>query len=268
MKQQTSATRALSAVPKVTRSNRNARKLKVWWGSEGCERFVFASGAARETFVEAVWAARRLAPAPHKLWAEPLELFVGTWNLGEACPPPAIGAWLQPGRADVYVISAQEAKYELDEGDKRTAEQHFFALIEAHLGAQEYQRVALLSLMHIRLGVWVRMAHAHKVSNVRRATVATGIGNVLGNKGATAVSLCINNTSFCFVGCHLAAREERFEQRCVNVQQILAGLAVQQPAGHAPDTWFDYVFWTGDLNFRVVADRSQGERAHCAHMAG
>ncbi len=104
--------------------------------------------------------------------------------------------------------------------------------------------------------VFVASKHAHKISNVRKASVATGIGNVIGNKGGCFVSLTFNETSFCFVGCHLAAREERYEQRCTNVQQILQGINAAQPAGLTPDTWFDHVIWTGDLNFRLVADRS------------
>ncbi len=114
-----------------------------------------------------------------------------------------------------------------------------------------------MSLLHIRLCVFVAKKHAHKISNVRKASVATGIGNVIGNKGGCFVSLSFNETSLCFVGCHLAAREERYEQRCTNVQQILQGINAEQPAGLGPDTWFDYVFWTGDLNYRLTADREE-----------
>lgn len=253
-KHQSTTLRQLNQIVKATRSNRNPRKLKVWT-LDGCERFVFSSGKVREQFLECLWARRKLVP-PEKLWCEPLEIFIGTWNLGEACPPADIQCWLQPGKFDVYVVSAQEAKYELEEGDKRTPEQHFFQLIESTLGS-DFQRIAVMSLMYIRMGVWVRNSVTPKVSNVRRSSVATGIGNVIGNKGGTFVSMTINNTSFCFIGSHLAAREERYEQRCQNVQQILSGINAEQPIGLGPDTWFDVVFWTGDLNFRVVADRTQ-----------
>lgn len=138
----------------------------------------------------------------------------------------------------------------------------------------EYKLVASLSLLHIRHCVFVASRHAHKISNVRKASVATGIGNVIGNKGGCFVTLNFNETSFCFVGCHLAAREERYEQRCTNVQQILQatellvvclfvltfaaqskGINAAQPTGLTPDSWFDYVVWTGDLNFRLTAER-------------
>ncbi len=195
-------------------------------------------------------------------------------------PAADIGAWLHPHEFDLYVVSAQEAGYDLEKGQSGNAEAHFFALIASTLGP-DYQMVAQvsgslpvvfvffffkdahlhcfsfqLSLLHIRHCVYVAKRHAHKVSNVRKASVATGIGNVIGNKGGCFVSMNFNETSLCFVGCHLAAREERFEQRCQNVQQILQGINAEQPSGLGPDTWFDHVFWTGDLNYRLTADRS------------
>jgi hypothetical protein len=75
VKQQTSTTRPFGQIPKATRSNRNPRKLKVW-GLESCDRFVFASGKAREQFLEMLWARRKVVPST-KLWCEPLELFIG-----------------------------------------------------------------------------------------------------------------------------------------------------------------------------------------------
>lgn len=255
VKQQTSTVRALSSVLKVTRSNKSPKKLKIWWRGEACDRYVFASPLQREIFVEGIWTLRKAVPQP-RLYSEPIEIYIGTWNLGEAMPPTNVQPWLHPGEYDMYVVTAQEAGYDLDKGQSGNAEQHFFSLIEGNLGI-EYVRVAQLSLLHIRMCVYVARRHAHKVSNVRKASVATGIGGVVGNKGGCFVSLQFNETTFCFVGCHLAAREERYEQRCQNFQQILSGISAAQPAGLGADTWFDYLFWTGDLNYRLTADRSQ-----------
>ena len=260
VKQQTNVVRPLANVMRVTRSNQDVRKLKIWWsGGDPVERFIFKSGRERERFVEAVWTYRKVVPEA-LVYAEPVEVFVGTFNLGDAMPNN-LDLWLQPSkRFDVYVVSAQEANYDLEKGgsgnDAKNAEQHFFSLIEGVLG-EEYVRVSQLSLLHIRMCAYVARKHAFKISNVRKGAVATGIGNVIGNKGGCFVSFSFNETSMCFVGCHLAAREERYEQRCTNVQQIISGINAKQPAGLGPDTWFDYMFWTGDLNYRLTADREQ-----------
>ena len=49
---------------------------------------------------------------------------------------------------------------------------------------------------------------------VHTDTVATGIANVAGNKGACGVSMTLlDNTTIAFVGSHLAARASRVHER-------------------------------------------------------
>ena len=63
------------------------------------------------------------------------------------------------------------------------------------------------------------MVHAslmRDVSNVEVGHKATGLGGVVGNKGAVAVSLRLRDTALCFVNAHLAARPERVEERNSN----------------------------------------------------
>jgi hypothetical protein len=44
-----------------------------------------------------------------------VEVFVGTWNMGNAPPQKGLGAWLQPeANYDLYAISAQEVNSETD----------------------------------------------------------------------------------------------------------------------------------------------------------
>ncbi len=128
----------------MTRSNKNPRKLKIHWrNGDGCDRFLFASDVQREQFVECVWTFRSPVPNPF-LYAEPIEIFVGTWNLGDAMPALNIDAWLHPHEYDIYCVSAQEAGYDLEKGQSGSAEAHFFALIASSLGS-EYQLVAQVS---------------------------------------------------------------------------------------------------------------------------
>jgi len=50
---------------------------------------------------------------------------------------------------------------------------------------------------------------------------ATGLGNVVGNKGGVAISLMVRDTSLCFVNSHLAARPERVAERNGNFADVL-----------------------------------------------
>ena len=65
------------------------------------------------------------------------------------------------------------------------------------------------------------------VSNVEVGHKATGLGGVVGNKGAVAVSLRLRDTALCFVNAHLAARPERVEERNGN----FAGIRVRVRVG-------------------------------------
>ena len=48
-----------------------------------------------------------------------------------------------------------------------------------------------------------------QVHNVQLHTIATGIGNVIGNKGGVGIAMFLNETSLCFIGSHLAAHQEK-----------------------------------------------------------
>jgi hypothetical protein len=56
---------------------------------------------------------QQMVPQP-AMYAEPIDVFIGTWNLGDAIPAANIDAWLHPREFDLYVISAQEAGYDLE----------------------------------------------------------------------------------------------------------------------------------------------------------
>ena len=64
------------------------------------------------------------------------------------------------------------------------------------------------------------------VSNVEVGHKATGLGGVVGNKGAVAVSLRLRDTALCFVNAHLAARPERVEERNSNFAGIRVRIGV------------------------------------------
>lgn len=122
--------------------------------------------------------------------------------------------------------------------------------------------------MHAKLGISVD-------------TVATGLGNRFGNKGAVAISITVAGTTFMFVNSHFAAAEHCLETRNRDYHRINHELIARHSARaivnqgkigpmsrrssliatedmHLAD-YFDYCFWVGDLNYRVVAPRSMAD---------
>ncbi len=64
-------------------------------------------------------------------------------------------------------------------------------------------------LMGIEIIIIVHRCHVTKTSHLHSQVVPTGKGNVIGNKGATAISFQFQETSFVFINAHLAARAEK-----------------------------------------------------------
>lgn len=60
--------------------------------------------------------------------------------------------------------------------------------------------------------------------------------------------------SRCFVNCHLAAHQEKVEDRNHNYREICRLLRVCPPP-HAVTSYFDYLFFFGDLNYRIDLPR-------------
>lgn len=156
------------------------------------------------------------------------------------------------------MFSFQEAEYPPRPGYV-SPDDDIFAWIGSHLG-ENYVKLAGISLMQIRIVAWVRREHYYKITRVKTTTVATGLANVIGNKGAAALCFEYYDTRFCFVGSHLAARidRKRLEVRNQNYRDIMKGLAAngftRNGLGDVHHE-FDYLFWLGDLNYRIEMSR-------------
>jgi phosphatidylinositol-3,4,5-trisphosphate 5-phosphatase 2 len=116
--------------------------------------------------------------------------------------------------------------------------------------------MAGLSLQSIRLLVLVRREHYYKISNIEKEKEATGIANVVGNKGGIGVAFSFYETSLCFVGAHLAAHLEMVPARNKNYHQLMRGLRLGRYPGDL-HTQFDHLFFTGDLNYRIAMEREE-----------
>ncbi|KAL6076224.1 putative Inositol/phosphatidylinositol phosphatase [Balamuthia mandrillaris] len=240
--------RSASDLLQVTRSHVSDHKVKLRWrGREKLERFLFLSKEHRERFYEVSWHVRK--NEDEVVDKGEITLFVGTWNLGNAPPPQSLSAWIKPDAYDLYVIAAQECEYNLNHSAHSNCEADWFHTLQQHLG-EDYVTVASQSLMAMRLTVLVRRVHYYKISCIKTGTEATGIGNVIGNKGAVGIAFQFNESKLCFVGSHLAARDERVLTRNANYTAIIKGLHLARNAFDITNG-FNAIFWIGDLNYRL-----------------
>ncbi|KAJ3130038.1 hypothetical protein HK098_006750 [Nowakowskiella sp. JEL0407] len=114
---------------------------------------------------------------------------------------------------------------------------------------------------------------------IETGRIATGKNKALGYKGAVAIGLTYENKTILFVNCHFSAHQEKVNERnlnfnttneelvLTNVQSertVIQTISEQQeeesdgqPANISDR--YDYIFWFGDLNYRINLSRSEAD---------
>uniref|UniRef100_A0A9J7YKP6 phosphatidylinositol-3,4,5-trisphosphate 5-phosphatase n=1 Tax=Cyprinus carpio carpio TaxID=630221 RepID=A0A9J7YKP6_CYPCA len=228
--------------------------------------FVFDDTKKREGFCQLLQQMKN----KHSGKPEPdmITIFVGTWNMGNANPPPNITSWFQSkgqGKThddtasqiphDIYVIGTQEDPL----GEKEWIETVRGALRD--ITNISFKQVTTQTLWSIRIVVLAKPEHENRFSHVFCDSVKTGIANALGNKGAVGVSFMFNRTSFGFVNSHLTSGSEKKLRRNQNYVSILRFLNLGDKKLNPFDIThrFTHLFWLGDLNYRVDLPAQEAE---------
>lgn len=128
--------------------------------------------------------------------------------------------------------------------------------------------------------IFVHKAVVPLVSNVNSAAIPTGYGNTLGNKGGVGITFDIGFSSFCFITAHLSAHQHAVSRRTWEFHRISYGISKvlgRHPSAEikcstsneedyknyishfALANQFDFVFWSGDLNYRIHASLEEVE---------
>ncbi|XP_043984741.1 phosphatidylinositol 3,4,5-trisphosphate 5-phosphatase 1 isoform X1 [Gambusia affinis] len=230
------------------------------------KEFVFDDTKKREGFCQLLQQMKN----KHSEKPEPdmITVFVGTWNMGNAGPPPNIDSWFHCkglGKTrddtadhiphDVYVIGTQEDPL----GEREWSDTVKNALRK--ITNISFKQVATHTLWNIRIIVLAKPEHENRISHVFSDSVKTGIANTLGNKGAVGVSFMFNGTSFGFVNSHLTSGSEKKLRRNQNYVSILRFLNLGDKKLNPFDIThrFTHLIWLGDLNYRVELPSSDAE---------
>ncbi|XP_072330843.1 phosphatidylinositol 3,4,5-trisphosphate 5-phosphatase 1 isoform X2 [Scyliorhinus torazame] len=230
------------------------------------KEYVFTDSKKREAFCQLM----QLMKNKHSDFAEPdmINVFIGTWNMGNASPPADIQSWfLCRGQGktrddtaadiphDIYIIGTQE---------DTQGEREWVDLIKSTLKNITYikfKHIATQTLWNIRIVILAKPEHVNRISHISTSSVKTGIANALGNKGAVGVSFMFNGTSFGFVNSHLTSGSEkklRRNQNYVNILRFL-NLGDKKLSPFDITNRFTHLFWLGDLNYRVELPSQEAE---------
>ncbi|EHK41925.1 hypothetical protein TRIATDRAFT_322072 [Trichoderma atroviride IMI 206040] len=112
--------------------------------------------------------------------------------------------------------------------------------------------------------IFVKSSLRERITHLSGAEVKRGMGGLHGNKGAVAVRFQIDDSSLCFVNCHLAAGQTQASSRHNDAAAILEAslFPVERDGESRIDTFsgggdgsmildHELCIWNGDLNYRI-----------------
>ena len=129
-----------------------------------------------------------------------------------------------------------------------------------------YHLLQVRSLVGLFTCLFVKSTLRGRISNVDASCVKTGLKGRYGNKGGIVIRMTLDDTSLCFVNCHLAAGQKHVVGRNNDIFSILeqANLPVQAAknnvfvSGGDGSMVLDHeiCILNGDLNYRINGQRS------------
>ena len=120
--------------------------------------------------------------------------------------------------------------------------------IATQTGSEDYVLLRGGQLVGASLSLFVKRGLLHSIKNVEGSLKKTGMSGMAGNKGAVAIRLEVEGTSFCFVTAHLAAGFANYEERNRDFHTISQGLRFQR---NRVIEDHDTIVFLGDFNYRI-----------------
>ncbi|TGZ55264.1 hypothetical protein CRM22_010443 [Opisthorchis felineus] len=167
-----------------------------------------------------------------------------TWNVGDDGPPEdnlnTLLGLNDVNPPDILAVGLQEV---IDPSDWRKA------LIK-HAHPAGYVLMKSRNCWAIWMFVFIRRNLLSAITNIESEVTPVGYAGVMGNKGGVSVRFEICGVNVIFLSCHFAAHAERTQDRLNDFWDIIKLQSFRDDDVHTILD-HDYVFWMGDLNFRL-----------------
>ncbi|XP_022219786.1 phosphatidylinositol 4,5-bisphosphate 5-phosphatase A [Drosophila obscura] len=200
---------------------------------------------------------------------ETYRVYVVTWNVGSRFPDNISLRHLlglhdandaaEEHLPDIYAIGLQEVNAQ--------PQQQVLSLFKEDpwthkakelLRSYNYVSVKSEQMQGLLLTMFVRRPHVEHLNDIESEFTRTGFGGIWGNKGAVSVRFTMYGCGLAFVVAHLAAHDHQLDERIDDYKQILENHHYH--VKHYREIYdHDYVFWFGDLNFRLQGNDSSTE---------
>lgn len=195
-----------------------------------------------------------------------IHIMLCTYNLhGNPYQGEPLGSWLampRDKRPDFVAVGFQEvvnldvqSVIAADTANRRTWERVLTEEINRQYRKSfgqraegEYALVSSEQLVGVALLFFAHESAFPQIHNLQMVKHKTGLSGMAGNKGCVAMHMKLDDTSICIVAAHLASGATNVNERNSDFHAIRQGTRFQG-GQHIDD--HDYVFWLGDLNYRL-----------------
>ncbi|XP_019878448.1 phosphatidylinositol 4,5-bisphosphate 5-phosphatase A isoform X2 [Aethina tumida] len=194
-----------------------------------------------------------------------LRIYVATYNVGTENPKDTSLHDLLSFKddrkmdkiPDIYVLAFQEVNAQPHNMLRDSLfDDAWTKALKDLLQIKDYVKIKSIRLQGILLILFSLRKHILNIREVESEYTRTGLSGMWGNKGAVSIRLNISGCSLCFVNSHLSAHDGELDSRIDDYNKI-----IKDQDFHIPETskilFHDYVFWMGDLNFRLMEEYDQ-----------
>lgn len=174
-----------------------------------------------------------------------LNVNVMSWNLAGIDVPSDLGIMFNSQSLesiDIFTIGVQECSiFKIKDWQK-----HLKTLI----GYYGFHEVASIEMCQMFLIVFIKKDLTPFVESVDSSYKPMGFASVIGNKGGILIHFKIMGYQMVFVNCHLAPKPYKVLERNKHAKNLVKYIKIGEKYADF-DILADYLFWMGDLNYRV-----------------
>jgi hypothetical protein len=174
-----------------------------------------------------------------------LNVHVMTWNLAGIDVPSDLWLLFNTNSlegVDIFAIGVQECGiFKVKDWQK-----HLKTLI-CYYG---YAEVTSINMCQMFLMVFVKKQLLPFIDSVESNYKPMGFAKVIGNKGGIVIAFKFMGYNLVFVNCHLAPKPYKVLERNKHAKDLIKYIKVGDKFADF-DVLADYIFWQGDLNYRV-----------------
>jgi len=175
-----------------------------------------------------------------------LNVNVMTWNVAVIDVPNDLIKMMVTSKilenSDIFTFGVQECGIFKIKAWQKT--------VKTIAASYNFCEVKSIEMCQMFLMVFIKQDLLPFVENIEASYKPMGFAKIIGNKGGLVISFKLMGYNFVFVNCHLAPKPHKVLERNNHAKNLIKSIRVGDKFCEF-DTMADYLFWQGDLNYRV-----------------